>query len=94
MIAIAPTVVAPTVGTLAIVPTDNDAESLFLKGTKHSISDYKVFKEAKHWNTWGQHLLATAAAHGISDVLSLHMNILLLLKKRSSNMHRPLHSVF
>ena len=69
VIAIAPSVVAPTVGTTAIVPTDNNAESLFLKGTKHSISDYKVFKEAKHWNTWGHHLLATAAAHGITDVL-------------------------
>ena len=53
-----------------LVPASSDAdvEASFLKGTKRSISDYKAFKYAKQLNSWGHHLPATAAAHGISDV--------------------------
>ncbi len=43
-------------------------EELFLKGTKRGVTDYKAFKELKQWNVWNRHLLATATAHGISNV--------------------------
>jgi len=64
------TVVSPVTPLNPMIAPPLDYGELFLKGTKRSITDYKVFKDTKQWTIWSRNLLATAAAHGISDVFN------------------------
>ena len=48
-------------------PTSTPADEL-IKGLKRSVDDYKPFKEARNWNQWHRHLIATGRQHGITNV--------------------------
>jgi hypothetical protein len=45
------------------------ASANFEKGTRRSVSDYKIFRDCKTWNQFQRGLLATAHMHGV--VISL-----------------------
>jgi hypothetical protein len=43
----------------------------FRKGIKGSVSDYKPFKEDRLWRAWHRHILTTARAQNVENVLDL-----------------------
>ena len=42
----------------------------FIKGTKRSFEDYKVYKDKRQWNSWHRQLRATATQHGLENILN------------------------
>jgi hypothetical protein len=55
--------------------TATSASSNFEKGTRRSVSDYKVFRDRKTWNQFQRGLLATAHMHGVGDILDPTMTV-------------------
>ncbi len=47
----------------------------FEKGTRRSVSDYKVFRDRKTWNQFQRGLLATAHMHGVGDIIDVNSTI-------------------
>jgi hypothetical protein len=52
-------------------PSSLSAISEFRKGVKRSVSDYKVFKEDRFFNSWQGHLKITARSHNVDNVINL-----------------------
>jgi hypothetical protein len=66
-----PPVSAVTAPTAATAITAISAITDFRKGVKHSISDYKAFKEDRYFNSWQRHLQTTARSHNVDNVINL-----------------------
>lgn len=67
------TPVATTTGTVTVGTPAADSSSYtpsqeFEKGNRRSVSDYKIFREKKHWNQYNRQLLITGDSQGIGNV--------------------------
>jgi hypothetical protein len=60
---------------VAPLPTAGPTGTNFEKGTRRSVSDYKVFRDRKTWNQFQRGLLATAHMHGVGDILDVNSTI-------------------
>ena len=64
-------ILSGTVPPTGAVPTSTKytpAEE-FKKGSRHSLSDYQVFRDRKHWGKFQRSLIAIGNDHGIENVL-------------------------
>jgi hypothetical protein len=63
------------VAPLQRMPITGTTGTNFEKGTRRSVSDYKVFRDRKTWNQFQRGLLATAHMHGVGDILDVNSTI-------------------
>jgi hypothetical protein len=57
------------------MPITGTTGTNFEKGTRRSVSNYKVFRDRKTWNQFQRGLLATAHMHGVGDILDVNSTI-------------------
>jgi hypothetical protein len=67
-----PAITSPSPSTSSVTTTASSSVIHdFRKGIKRSVSDYKPFKEDRLWHAWHRHILTTARAQNVENVLDL-----------------------